>query len=148
MSLIIFSWSSTKSQSYVFVAWTYKIPSHDLPRLIDIIIIATRHSLKCMIFPNGFIALTTYHMYICLRCSNVERHFVFLLLIPLVRHHDSCDYNWDFMAILFISWWRHETETFSALLAICAGNSPVSGEFPAQRPVTRWVWCFLWYASE
>ena len=28
-------------------------------------------------------------------------------------------------------------ETFSALLAICAGNSPVSGEFPTQRPVTR-----------
>ena len=28
-------------------------------------------------------------------------------------------------------------ETFSALMAICAGNSPVTGEFPAQRPVTR-----------
>ena len=28
-------------------------------------------------------------------------------------------------------------ETISALLAICAGNSPVTGEFPAQRPVTR-----------
>ena len=28
-------------------------------------------------------------------------------------------------------------ETFSALLAICAGNSQVPGEFPAQRPVTR-----------
>ena len=28
-------------------------------------------------------------------------------------------------------------ETFSALLAICAGNSRVPGEFPAQRPVTR-----------
>ena len=28
-------------------------------------------------------------------------------------------------------------ETLSALLAICAGNSPVPGEFPAQRPVTR-----------
>ena len=27
-------------------------------------------------------------------------------------------------------------EAFSALLAICAGNSPVPGEFPAQRPVT------------
>ena len=27
-------------------------------------------------------------------------------------------------------------ETFSALLAICAENSPVPGEFPAQRPVT------------
>ena len=35
------------------------------------------------------------------------------------------------------SWWRHEMKTFSALLAICAGNSPVTGEFPAHRPVTR-----------
>ena len=35
------------------------------------------------------------------------------------------------------TWWRHQVKTFSALLAICAGNSPVSGEFPTQRPVTR-----------
>ena len=28
-------------------------------------------------------------------------------------------------------------ETFSALLAICAGNSPVTGEFPTQRPMTQ-----------
>ena len=28
-------------------------------------------------------------------------------------------------------------ETFSALLAICVGNSPVPSEFPTQRPVTR-----------
>ena len=27
-------------------------------------------------------------------------------------------------------------ETFSALLAICVGNSPATSEFPAQRPVT------------
>ena len=27
-------------------------------------------------------------------------------------------------------------ETFFALLALCAGNSPVTGEFPAQSPVT------------
>ena len=26
-------------------------------------------------------------------------------------------------------------ETFSALLAICVGNSPVTSEFPAQMPV-------------
>ena len=35
------------------------------------------------------------------------------------------------------TWWRHQMETFSALLAFCMGNSPVTGEFPAQRPVTR-----------
>ena len=28
-------------------------------------------------------------------------------------------------------------KTFSELLAICAGNSLVTGEFPAQRPVTQ-----------
>ena len=28
------------------------------------------------------------------------------------------------------SWWRHQMETFSALLAICAGNSPASGKSP------------------
>ena len=37
----------------------------------------------------------------------------------------------------FNPWWRHQMETISALLAICAGNSPVPGEFPLQRPVTR-----------
>ena len=30
-------------------------------------------------------------------------------------------------------------ETFSALLALCAGNPPITGEFPSQRPVT---WSF------
>ena len=32
------------------------------------------------------------------------------------------------------SWWRHQMETFSALLARCAGNSPPP---PSQRVVTR-----------
>ena len=35
------------------------------------------------------------------------------------------------------AWWRHQMETFSALLALCAGHSPVTGEFPSQRSVTR-----------
>ena len=37
----------------------------------------------------------------------------------------------------FATWWRHQMETFAALLALCGGNSPVTGEFPSQRPVTR-----------
>ena len=35
------------------------------------------------------------------------------------------------------TWWYHRMETFSALLAFCAGSSPVTGEFPSQGPVTR-----------
>ena len=34
-------------------------------------------------------------------------------------------------------------ETFSALLALCAGNSPVTGELPSQRPLTRSFDVFL-----
>ena len=40
-------------------------------------------------------------------------------------------------ALASVSWWRHQMETFSALLALCVGNSPVTAEFPSQRPVTR-----------
>ena len=39
--------------------------------------------------------------------------------------------------VLYKSWWRHQMETFSVLLAFCAGNSPVNYEFPTQRPVTQ-----------
>ena len=35
------------------------------------------------------------------------------------------------------TWWRHQMETFSVLMAICAGYSPVPGEFPTQRSVAR-----------
>ena len=34
-------------------------------------------------------------------------------------------------------WSHHQMDTFSALLVICAGNSPVTGRFSAQRPVSR-----------
>ena len=51
--------------------------------------------------------------------------------------------NWLFLDVVilhtqkFKTWWRHQMETFSGLLALCAVNSPVTGEFPAQRPVMR-----------
>ena len=45
--------------------------------------------------------------------------------------------NFDGINQHLISWWRHQMGTFSALLTTCAGNSPVTGEVPAQRPVTR-----------
>ena len=52
--------------------------------------------------------------------------------------------------ILYVSyntWWRHQMETFSALLALYVGNSPLTGEFPAQVSDME-LWCFLWSAPE
>ena len=56
-----------------------------------------------------------------------------------------CWYHFPFFPWLLVgtcnhlAWWRHQMEIFSALLALCAGNLPVPGEFPPQRPVT---WSF------
>ena len=44
------------------------------------------------------------------------------------------------------AWWRHQMETFAALLALCAGTSSVTGQFSSQRPVTRSLGVFIWSA--
>ena len=63
------------------------------------------------------------------------------------RNGDSawvlCDERRLLWAIMWISWKRHEMETCSALQAFCAGNSPVTSEFPSQRPVTQSVDVFF-----
>ena len=60
------------------------------------------------------------------------------------KAHDnivSWDLTCDWLYLTQIAWQSHDDvikwKHFSALLAICAGNSPVTGEFPSQRPVTR-----------
>ena len=52
-------------------------------------------------------------------------------------YKQSTGYSARFIFLLSASWWRHQMETISALLAICAGNSPATDEFPIQRTVTR-----------
>ena len=69
----------------------------------------------------------------------------FVVNVFSLSHHTAKDFlrphSWVVGSVEFgkmaTIWWRHQMETFSALLAICAGNSPVPGEFPAQWPVTR-----------
>ena len=41
------------------------------------------------------------------------------------------------------AWWHHQMETLSALLALRAGNSTVTGEFLSQRPVMRSINIFF-----
>ena len=38
--------------------------------------------------------------------------------------------------------WRHQMGTFTALLALCEGNPPVTGRLPPKRPVTRSFYVF------
>ena len=45
--------------------------------------------------------------------------------------------NWIKLQTLSLRFNRHQKESFSALLALCMGNLPVTGEFPWRRQVTR-----------
>ena len=68
--------------------------------------------------------------------------YIYINIISFRRHNEIINGNKKTALthrsrVYLTPWWRHQMETFSALLAICAGNSPVPGEFPAQRPVTR-----------
>ena len=69
--------------------------------------------------------LTRLHHY---QMFQTFKRIMFIYTSQLIFFHD---------VRLRMPWWRHQIETFSALLEICAGNSPVTGEFPAQRRVTR-----------
>ena len=73
-------------------------------------------------------------MYFC-----IEKTMRLPIVRPLVlRFYSILEVTYAFCGTaISVLWWRHPLETFPALLAICAGNSPVTGEFPAQRPVTR-----------
>ena len=70
--------------------------------------------LRIVVHVFQFILLTILYLFVC-ACLSVTHRFTSM------------------------AWWRQQMETFSALLAICAGSSPVTGEFPAQGPV---VWSF------
>ena len=75
---------------------------------------------------------------------------VFLMKISLCRcdftitemysnHVDALLYSFVVYVDIIMLWRCHQMEIFSALLAICAGYSPVTGEFSTHRPVT---WSF------
>ena len=51
--------------------------------------------------------------------------------------HPSNGWHGTYITQFFTAWWRHQMDTFSAILALFAGNSQVTGEFSTQRPVTR-----------
>ena len=69
-----------------------------------------------------------------LRKDDQSNHRHFLLHIPRVMQGKAIKH---FQAY---TWWRHEMETFSASLALCEGNTHITGGFAPQRPGT---WSFF-----
>ena len=106
-------------------------------------------SAKCWWFCLGLNAFLNMFPKVFVKCdlSVLECvHFELYRVYPLAKQNWVCGIPLHLSAR--IAWWRLQMETFSASLAICAGNSPASlaisagnspvpGEFPSQRPETR-----------
>ena len=73
---------------------------------------------------TNYMKIITKHIQVAL---NKSRYKIYKCHIKIYY----CSYNKR-----SYSWWRHPIET-KGLLALCAGNYPVTGEFPLQRPVTQ-----------
>ena len=71
----------------------------------------------------GYKSIRTYQPYFYAICQ--------LVLLHSDRPRDSRLHE------SLVSWWRHQMETFSVLLAVCAGNSSGHRWNPRTRPVKR-----------
>ena len=106
-----------------------------------------RHSLNCIhamyTFPNDFIGKWLIHQVLVTWDVTLNGSLIISSAngLSLIRHlpepKTSPIINKTLTSKFSASWWRNQMEIFSVLLSICAWNSPVSGEFPAPRPVTR-----------
>ena len=101
--------------------------------------------LFCIAGHETFTSLVCH--FVCLGKSFWQYFFKYSIFTRISYTHTQ-DISWNTYSVCCalissilcyssVPWWRHPMETFSALLAFCAGNSPVPGEFPTQRPVTR-----------
>ena len=75
--------------------------------------------IRCSAFLNSDSWFRRQHMSSCSKSSPIR-----LLKRNRAIYVQEEGYNY------ILAYWRHQMEKLSALLAICAGNSPVTGEFP------------------
>ena len=91
------------------------------------------------VLPHGYYScLTTWILF--LSRNNVRQGCVCIRDRGMDKLlHPSKTAGCDFSSTTSIQrpWWRHQMGAFFALLAFWAGNSPVTGDLLAQRPVTR-----------
>ena len=95
-------------------------------------------------------AINNWYYPLCWGCSPRGQHIIVLFTtLRSIGHIAQMVITGTVTCTLPITWWRHQMEIFSALLALCAGNSPVTGELgPRRKASDAELWCFLWSAPE
>ena len=104
---------------------------------------------------HGYVQITSQVNIISLFVSYWDlNQNIIAVYLPQIKMSDLAPWR---KADIIYTRWRHQMEIFSALLALCEGNSPVTGNFPSQRPVTlmfslisAWTngWAYHWDAGD
>ena len=104
-----------------------------LPRLIHLVVpcLILIHRMLIRLNPILLIPITLILVHLVLMhhlmSQTFQHHCDGILFIITMLHDISMTININMSAL--DTQWRHQMETFSTLLALCAGNSPVTGEF-------------------
>ena len=87
---------------------------------------------------------TKFSIDFCSYCAQLTPNFInnSVCYVTYHGHYDNitcASVHGKLHACIFIlwTWWRHQMETFPLYWPFVWGNSPVTGEFPIQKPVTR-----------
>ena len=135
--LFINEWNFSECRFYRYHSWLYThAVGQELRETCDVNNSLSR-SLGTCAYSR---VITRATRFITPACSAEQR--VRVSFLRPVSHRLSLKHVCELLKVVFEwsaknTWWRHQMETVSALLTICAGNSPVPGEFPTQRPVTQ-----------
>ena len=130
--------------------WHFHTSSYFLHDIMIFLCSRYRHHLVLNRVTWNYLCMLIWIYMVSVRIFYTTPVFLDVKLVPLLRmtviwcHFQPSgawpsipDGHWQARMYIPHSWWRHPMEIFSALLTLCVGNSPVTGEFPAQRPVTR-----------
>ena len=90
-------------------------------------------NIYALLFKTSFVWYITN---VVTRLPNTAKQDKYMNNLAILIQYSKCVMSYLVTTVCIVAWRCHKMETFSALLAICAGKSPVTGDFPAQRPVT------------
>ena len=142
----------SQSDQHWFRKWlvAYSTPSHYLIQCCVIVNWTLRDKLKWDFDQNTkiFIHENAYENIVCEITAilsgedGLSNAFEYYILKNYHTLKITATSSRDQYLFLWISLWRHQMKTFSALLSLCAGKPPVTVGFPSRKHGNTDLWCF------
>ena len=115
----VMAWCRQATSHYLSQCWPRFVSPYGFTRPQWV----THNEIRLLAHLKPFLRNTSTHLSIF--CNTLSVIMIMSMGVLIIRNMSS------------VTWWRHQMESFPALLALCAGDSPVTGEFPSQMLLRR-----------